>query len=175
MWVRRPQGINLLFVLPEGIQNKEGLWAGRTGQPNTQVGPAHMDANGHMTGGWFFTAPLNSTSIDPLDTPHIQMKGCDVDGDGNLHGLRDGQGEPSCAYVPPSAMRAEDSRSTSSCSWECGFDIMAVGVHQHLLTGGWAINVAEWDRVPYKTPYKPSTSDLATMNSTFWRPTATRH
>ena len=34
--------MNLLFVLPEGIQIEEGPWAGRTGQSYTLMGPAHM-------------------------------------------------------------------------------------------------------------------------------------
>ena len=61
--------MNLLSVLPEGIQIEEGLWAGRTSQPDTQMGPAHMGANGHMRGGWSFPAALNSALVDPLDTP----------------------------------------------------------------------------------------------------------
>ena len=48
--------MNLSFVLPEGIQIEEGPWAGRTDQPNTQMGLAHMGANGCTRGGWSFTA-----------------------------------------------------------------------------------------------------------------------
>ena len=90
MSVRKAQGMNLLFVSPEGIQIKEGPWAGRTGQLNIQMGPAHTGINGHMRGGWSFTAPLNMALEDPLDTPHIQMKGYHVSGDSNLQDLRDG-------------------------------------------------------------------------------------
>ena len=149
MWVGKPQGMNLCFVSPEGIWIEEGPWAGRTGQPYTQVGPAHMGANGHTRGGQSFTAPLNPALIDPLDAPHIQMDGCHVSRDGNLQGLRDGQGGAFCVCVPPSAMGAEDCRSTPSCSWEGGFDMVVVGIHQRLLTGDWAMDVAQWDRAPH--------------------------
>ena len=38
--------MDLLFVSPEGVCIKERQWAGRTGQLNTQVGPAHMGTTG---------------------------------------------------------------------------------------------------------------------------------
>ena len=72
MWVRRAQGMNLLFVLHEGMQIEEGPWVGRTDQPNTQMGLVHMGANGHTRGGQSFMAPLNSALVDPLDAPAFQ-------------------------------------------------------------------------------------------------------
>ena len=69
MWVRRPQGMNLLFVSPEAIWIEEGLWAGRTGKPNTKMSLVFMGANGHMRVGQSLTAPLNLALVDPLDVP----------------------------------------------------------------------------------------------------------
>ena len=126
-----------------------------------------MDTYGCMTGGQSFTAPLNSALVDPLDTSHIQMKGCHVSGD-------DSQGGSLLCLYAPSATGVEDSGSTSSGSWGGGLDMVVVGVHQCILTGGWAINADEWDRAPHKSPYKPSTSDPTTAKSTFWRPTVSR-
>ena len=56
-----------------------------------------------------------------------------------------------------------------------GFDTVAVGVSQYLLTRGGAISIAEWDRASHKNLYRASASDLATAKSTFWRPTAFSH
>ena len=100
MWVRRPQGMNLLFVSSEGIQIEEGPWAGRTGQPNTQIGLANMDTNGCMRGGWSFTAPLNLALVDLYDAPHIPTKWCHVSGDSNLQGLRWPRREPPVSVCP---------------------------------------------------------------------------
>ena len=72
MWVRRPRCMNLLFVLPEGVQIKKSLWVGSTGQLYTQVGLVHMGTNGHMRGGSSYTAPLNLTLINPLGTPTLR-------------------------------------------------------------------------------------------------------
>ena len=108
--------MNLLFASPEGIQIEEGLWAGRTGHPNTQMDLVHMGANDHTRGGWSFTATLSSPLADSFDAPHIQMKGCHVGKDSNLQGLRDGQGGSLLCLYTPSAMGGEDSRSTSSGS-----------------------------------------------------------
>ena len=166
--------MNLLSVLPEGLQIEEGLWAGLWwGQPNTQMGLVHMGANGHMRGGKSFMATLNLALLDPLAC-HIQMKGCHVGGSSNLQGLRDGQGGSLLCLYAPSAMGVEDSRSTSSDFCGGGLHMVTVGVSQCLLTGGWAINIAEWDQVPCKSSCNPSALDPATANSTFWRPTASR-
>ena len=83
--------MNLLFVPPEGIQVEKRPWTKRTGQLHTQVGPAHIGANGHMRGGRFFMAPLNLAIIDPLGVPHINMKEFHVDRDGSLQSLRNSQ------------------------------------------------------------------------------------
>ena len=175
MWVRRPWGMNLLYASPEGIQIKKGPWTGRTGQLNTLVGPSHMGADSHMRSGQSFTAPLNSAPINPLDAPHIQTKGCHVGRDGDLQSLRSGQGGSLLCLCTPSASGMRDSGSTLSGCWEGGFDTVVVGVSWHLLTMGGAIGMAEWDMAPHKSPYRPSASDLTTANSTFWRPTASRH
>ena len=45
------------------------------------------------------TPQLNTDK--PSWHPHIKMKGCHVSRDGNLQGLRDGQGGASCACAPP--------------------------------------------------------------------------
>ena len=127
--------------MPEGIQVEKGLWTGRTGQPYPQMGPAHMSTYGCMGGGWSFAAPLNLALIDPLDAPHIQMKGCHVGGDGNLKGLRDTQGESLLCWYAPSAMGAEDSGWTFLGSWGDGLDMVGVGAWQCLLAGCWTIDV----------------------------------
>ena len=82
--------MNLLFVMPVGIQIEKDPWAERTGQPNTQMGLAPMGTNGHTRDGWFLTAPLNLALVNPLGAPHIQVKGCHVGRDSNLQGLREG-------------------------------------------------------------------------------------
>ena len=48
------------------------------------------------------------------------------------------------------------------------------GVRWCLLAGCWAINIAAWVWVPHKSWYNSSTLDLATANSTFWRPAVSR-
>ena len=128
MWVWRPQGMNLLFVMPEGIQIKERPWAGRTNQLNTQAGLAYMGTNGHMRSRQSFTAPLNLAPVNPLDAPHIQMKGYHVSRDGNLQSLRNSQGGCLLCLCTPSATGMKDSGSTLSGSWESGFDSVVVGV-----------------------------------------------
>ena len=151
------------------------MWAGRTGQPNTQMGLAHMGTNGHMTGGQSFSTSLNLSLVDPLDVPHIQTKGCHVGGDSNLQGLRDGQGG-SLLYMH--ATLSYGSRGFWVNLFRLlrgGLDMVVAGAHQHLLTGGWAIGAEEWDRAPWKSLYKPSASKPATANSTFWRPAVSRH
>ena len=61
--------MNFPFVMPEGIQVEKGSRTGRTGQPYTQMGPAHMSTYGCLGGGWSFTAPLNLALVDPFDAP----------------------------------------------------------------------------------------------------------
>ena len=152
MWVRKPQYINLLFVMPEGIQIEESLWAGRTGQPNTQMGPAHMSTNGHTRGGWFFTAPLNLAHVDPLDAPpYSDERSVMFVGIATSTGLRDSQGGSLLCLYALSATGAEDSRSTSSGSWEeWVWTWWWWWFIKHLLAGGWAIDMAAWDQVPHK-------------------------
>ena len=75
MWVGRPQGMNLFFVLPEGIWVEESLQAGRAGQLHTQVVSLHMGADGHMGGGRSFMTPLNPAMINPLSGPHFTGMG----------------------------------------------------------------------------------------------------
>ena len=64
--------MNLLFVLPEGIQIEKRPWTKRTGEFHPKVGPAHMCANGYMRSGWSFTAPLKLKAINPLGAPILR-------------------------------------------------------------------------------------------------------
>ena len=43
--------------MPEGIHIEKGPGTGRIGQPDPQMGPAHMSAYGHLGGGGSFAAP----------------------------------------------------------------------------------------------------------------------
>ena len=52
-----------------------------------------MGADGHMGGGRYFMTPLNLALVNPLSSPHVNMKGCHVSWDGDLQGLRNGQTE----------------------------------------------------------------------------------
>ena len=119
-------------------------------------------------------ATINLVMLGPLHGPHINTNGCHVGRDGNLQSLRNGQGGGLLCLCTPSATEVEDSGSALSVSWEGGFEKVVVGVHQCLFIGGGAIGMAEQDRAHCKSPYRPSASDLATANSTFWRPTASR-
>ena len=166
--------MNLLFVPPEGIQVEKRLWTKRTVQLHIQLGPAHMGADGCMKGGESFVAPLNPAIFDPLGGPHVNMKGCHVRRDGKLQSLRNGQRRGLMHLYAPLATEVKDSRSALSGSWEGGFDIVAVGVHGCLLIGCGAISIAEQDWAPHESPYRPSASDPATADSSFWRPSASK-
>ena len=161
MWIRRPQGMNLLFVSSEGIQIKECLWAGRTGQLRTQVGPVHMGADGHMRSGWSFTAPLNLAPMNPLDAPTFRQRHVMSAGMVTSRAWGMAKQGASCAYVPPSATGMKDSGSALLGSQKGCFDTVVVGVTWHLLTRGGTIGMAEWDRAPHKSLYRPSASKTA--------------
>ena len=108
--------MNLLSVLPEGIQIEEG------------ANLAHIGTNGHTRGGWSLNAPLNPALLDPLDAPTIQAKGCHVGRDGNLQGLRDGEEKSLLCLHTPSAGGVEDSGSTFSGSCGGGLDMVVGGL-----------------------------------------------
>ena len=77
----------------------------------------HIGTDGHPVGGRSFVAPLNPAMVNPLSSPHVNMKGCHVNQDGDLQGLRNGQRGGSCACESPSATDARGSGLALSDSW----------------------------------------------------------
>ena len=173
MWVGRPCGMNLLFVIPEGIWIKEGL--GRKDRPT-------LHPSGPGTHGckwpherWMVLHCTPQPGIHrPSWCPHIQMKGCHVSRDGNLLILRNGWGGGLLYLCTPQPQEWRGLRINT-------FRLLG-GWFWHSSGGGYltppdkgsAIGMAEWDRVLCKSPYRSSASDPATANSTFCRPTASR-
>ena len=62
-------------------------------------------------------APHNLAMINPLGSPHINMKGCHVSRDGDLQGLRNGQRGSLLCLQAPLSHRHWGSWLTSSDSW----------------------------------------------------------
>ena len=136
VWVGRSWCMDLFSVPAEGIPVEESPWTGRAGQPHTQVGPAHMSANGYTGGGRSLVAHLNLATINPLTGSHVNTKGCHVGWDGDLQGLRNGQRGDLLCLCTPSATDARGSRPTLSDSRGGALDTFTVAAHWHLLAWG---------------------------------------
>ena len=80
----------------------------------------------------------------------------------------------SSASPIPSTAGAEASGSTPSDSWG-GSLYMVVGAWWHLLHGGGAEDMEDCDMAPLRNLYKPSASDPATANCTFYSPSISNH
>ena len=121
-----------------------------------------------MGGRWSLATPLNLILINPFDTPTFKWRGAMLAGMATSKAWEMVREGASCANIPPSAMGVEDSGLTPG-SWREGLHMVAVWAWQHLLVGGWAVEIGEWDRAPLRSLYKPSASDSTTAISTFWR------
>ena len=148
------------FVPPEGLWVEESLQTGRAAKCHAQVVPVHMATDGHLGGGRSFVAPLNLAMINPLGSPHINMKECHVVRYGNLQGLRNSQEGASCACVPPQPQ------------------IPGVLDQHFQILGGWlgysysgspSMSLSRrqgWDKASQRRPYKPSALDPTMASST---------
>ena len=111
-----------------------------------------MGTDSSMGGKGSLRAPLNLAVIGPVGIPYIDSRGVNKVGMSPPWGW--GTGKEALA------------------SWAVGFETTAVGTCLHLLVRGGPTDVEGSGQVmvPQRMSYRPLASDLASANSTCWRP-----
>ena len=89
----------------------------------------HMGTDDCTEDGRSFMASLNPATVNSLNGPYINMKGCHVGQDGDLQGLRNGQRGGLLCLCTPSTTDARGSAPVLSDSWADGWVTVAVAAH----------------------------------------------